>query len=217
MLSKRLKEIALLVPKNDNVIDIGCDHALLDIYLTLYNDNICIAADISDKVIENAKKKILKYNLQNKIETVVSNGINNIEIKKNSTIIISGMGTYTITNIVSKIDKAKINKLIIQSNNNLYELRRNINNLGYEIELEKVVYDKNKYYTIIVFKKGNKKYKKKYLKYGINSIKNEDYYKYINYLINKNNEIYFKLNNKYLLKKIKLKYEKLVLKKLLNR
>lgn len=217
MLSKRLKAIALLVPKNDNVIDIGCDHALLDIYLTLYNNNICVAADISEKVIENAKKNILKYNLQDKIETIVSDGINNIEIKKNSTIVISGMGTYTILDIVSKIDKSKINKLIIQSNNNLYELRKKINDFGYEIELENVVYDKNKYYTIIVLKKGNKKYKNKYLKYGVNIIKNEDYKKYINYLIKKNNEIYLKLSNKYLLKKIKLKYEKFILKKFLNR
>lgn len=216
MLSKRLKAIALLVPKNDNVIDIGCDHALLDIYLTLYNNNICVAADISEKVIENAKKNILKYNLQDKIKTIVSDGINNIEIEKNSTIVISGMGTYTILDIVSKIDKSKINKLIIQSNNNLYELRKKINDFGYEIELENVVYDKNKYYTIIVFKKGNKKYKNKYLKYGVNIIKNEDYKKYINYLIDKNSKIYSKLNNKYLLKKIKLKYEKFILKKFLN-
>lgn len=211
MLSKRLKAIALLVPKSDNVIDIGCDHALLDIYLTLYNNNICVAADISEKVIENAKKNILKYNLLDKIETIVSDGINNIEIEKNSTIVISGMGTYTILDIVSKIDKNKINKLIIQSNNNLYELRKKINDFGYEIELENVVYDKNKYYTIIVFKKGNKKYKNKYLKYGVNIIKNEDYYKYINYLIKKNNEIYLKLSNKYLLKKIKLKYNNYIL------
>lgn len=212
MLSKRLNAIALLVPKNDNVIDIGCDHALLDIYLTLYNNNICVAADISKKVIENAKKNILKYNLQDKIEIIVSDGINNIEIKKNSTIVISGMGTYTILDIVSKIDKNKINKLIIQSNNNLYELRKKINDFGYEIELEKVVYDKNKYYTIIVLKKGNKRYKNKYLKYGVNIIKNEDYYKYINYLIDKNSKIYSKLSNKYLLKKIKLKYNNYILK-----
>ena len=213
MLSKRLKTIASLVPTKDNVIDIGCDHALLDIYLTLHNENSCIAADISEKVIDNAKKNIVKYNLQNKIETIVSNGTNNIQIDKKSTIVISGMGTYTILDIVSKIDKEKINKLIIQSNNNLFDLRKKINELGYEIELEQVVFDKNKYYTIIVFIKGNKLYKRKQLKYGVNYIKNDDYYKYISYLINKNNDIILRLNNKYIFKKVKLKLENYILKK----
>ena len=213
MLSKRLKTIASLVPTKDNVIDIGCDHALLDIYLTLHNDNSCIAADISEKVIDNAKKNIVKYNLQNKIETIVSNGTNNIQIDKKSTIVISGMGTYTILDIVSKIDKEKINKLIIQSNNNLFDLRKKINELGYEIELEQVVFDKNKYYTIIVFIKGNRLYKRKQLKYGVNYIKNDDYYKYISYLINKNNDIILRLNNKHIFKKIRLKLENYVLKK----
>ena len=32
-ISKRLEAISSLVPINSNVIDIGCDHALLDIYL----------------------------------------------------------------------------------------------------------------------------------------------------------------------------------------
>lgn len=213
MLSKRLKTIASLVPTKDNVIDIGCDHALLDIYLTLHNENSCIAADISEKVIDNAKKNIIKYNLQNKIETIVSNGTNNIQIDKKSTIVISGMGTYTILDIVSKIDKEKINKLIIQSNNNLFDLRKKINELGYEIELEQVVFDKNKYYTIIVFIKGNRLYKRKQLKYGVNYIKNDDYYKYISYLINKNNDIILRLNNKHIFKKIRLKLENYVLKK----
>lgn len=213
MLSKRLKTIASLVPTKDNVIDIGCDHALLDIYLTLHNENSCIAADISEKVIDNAKKNIVKYNLQNKIKTIVSNGTNNIQLDKKSTIVISGMGTYTILDIVSKIDKEKINKLIIQSNNNLLDLRKKINELGYEIELEQVVFDKNKYYTIIVFIKGNKLYKRKQLKYGVNYIKNDDYYKYISYLINKNNDIILRLNNKYIFKKVKLKLENYILKK----
>ena len=32
-LSKRLEAISSLVPNNSKIIDIGCDHGLLDIYL----------------------------------------------------------------------------------------------------------------------------------------------------------------------------------------
>lgn len=213
MLNKRLLEIAKLVPRKYNVIDIGCDHALLDIYLTLYNENTCIAADISKKVIENAENNIIKYNLQDKIKTIVSNGVENIKIKKNSVIVISGMGTHTILDIVSKINKNSIFKLIIQSNNNLFELRKGFNKLGYVIEKEKIVLDRNKYYTIIVFDKGNIKHNNIELKYGKNIIIDSDYKKYINFLIEKNNIIINKLKNKHLLKKIKLKLENNKLKK----
>ena len=40
ILSKRLETIASLIPLGASVIDIGCDHALLDIYLVKRNDNI---------------------------------------------------------------------------------------------------------------------------------------------------------------------------------
>ncbi len=35
MISKRLESIASLIPNNSRVIDVGCDHALLDIYLAM--------------------------------------------------------------------------------------------------------------------------------------------------------------------------------------
>ena len=60
---KRLKAIASLVPKGAKVIDIGCDHALLDVYLTLYNQNKCIASDVNKNAYEIAKSNIKKYNL----------------------------------------------------------------------------------------------------------------------------------------------------------
>ena len=40
-LSKRLEAVATLVDVGKRVIDVGCDHAYLDIYLTLNNENKC--------------------------------------------------------------------------------------------------------------------------------------------------------------------------------
>ena len=39
-LSKRLKEIANYIPDNIKMVDIGCDHALLDIYLYKNRKNL---------------------------------------------------------------------------------------------------------------------------------------------------------------------------------
>lgn len=196
-ISKRLKLIASMCDC-ENIVDVGCDHALLDIYLTLNNKN-CIASDISEKVLINAFKNVEKYNLIDKIKLIQSDGTKNIEIPSNSTLIISGMGAHTIIEILNNTNHSNINELILQSNNNIELLRKEITRLGYYIEKEKSVLDKNKYYVIIKFKKGKKKYSKK--DYIIGNL-DKDYY---NYLLNKNNEIIEKLKFKNFFKKYKLK------------
>jgi tRNA (adenine22-N1)-methyltransferase len=65
-LSKRLEAVATLVDIGANVIDVGCDHAYLDIYLTLNNDNKCIATDINENALAMAKTNIKKYKLSKK-------------------------------------------------------------------------------------------------------------------------------------------------------
>lgn len=157
-LSKRLKAVATLVDIGARVIDVGCDHAYLDIYLTLNNSNKCIATDINEKALNNAKNNIKKYNLEDKIDIKLTDGLNNIKINKNDTIVISGMGTHTILNILNSNKLS--DTLIISSNNDIELLRRNIVNLGFIIDSEIFLIDKNKPYVIIKFIRGQKKYKK---------------------------------------------------------
>ena len=116
-LSKRLQAVATLVDIKSRVIDVGCDHAYLDIYLTLNNENKCIASDINKNALDIAKKNIKKYNLEEKIETKLTNGLTGIRVRKTDNIVISGMGTFTILDIL-KTNKLS-NTLIISSNNNI--------------------------------------------------------------------------------------------------
>jgi tRNA (adenine22-N1)-methyltransferase len=116
MIRKRLLAIAELINKDDKIIDIGCDHALLDIYLCLKNKckNV-IATDINKKALDNAKRNIAKYNLDDKIKLILSDGLANIELKDSDTIIISGMGTKTILGILKdKQQYEQVKKIIIQ-------------------------------------------------------------------------------------------------------
>jgi len=92
-ISKRLNVIADLVEDNSRIVDIGCDHGLLDIYLVQTKKNIkVIASDINENALSNAINNIKKYKLDNVIKTVISNGLNNIDTTNLDTIIISGMG-----------------------------------------------------------------------------------------------------------------------------
>lgn len=197
MISKRLNVIASLVDSN-KIIDIGCDHALLDIYLT--NKGIsCVAIDNKETVLDKAKENIKKNNLLDKIKIICSNGLENYNVLGNENVIIAGMGTNTILNIIQNKEFNKINTLIIQSNNNLYELRKKICKLGYYIDKEIVIFDK-KYYNIIRFKKGFKKYS--YFDYYFGLDMNYEYKKYIN---NKIYKTYKNIPFKNIIKKIKYK------------
>lgn len=168
-ISKRLEKIANFVEDNSSLVDIGCDHGLLDIYLVQNRKNIkVIASDINKNALSNAIKNIEKYRLSDVIKTVISNGLDNIDVKDLDTIIISGMGTHTIVGILyNNMRKLKkINTLVIQSNNDIDFLRYKVCKLGYKIVEEDLVKDAGIIYTVIKFKKGFSFYTKKQLYFG---------------------------------------------------
>ena len=221
-ISNRLTTIANLVlkEKTNGVIDVGCDHALLDIYLLQNNNNIkIIASDINKLPLESAKKNIEKYSFLNKIVLKEKDGLLGIE-NDIDTVVISGMGEETITKILKR-DKSylkNVNRLIISSNTNNYKVRRDIIELGYLIKDEKVVFEEGKYYVIIEFSKGFKKYTKKELYIGP-ILKNDLNlsYNYYKYLFDKKSEIIKKIpdgnkEKEKLKKEIKLLEETLLLK-----
>ena len=169
-LSKRLETISSLIPINSKVIDIGCDHALLDIYL--YQQKTVkkiIASDINYNALSNAKENIKKNNLEKNIETRLGNGLDTLKEDDNiDTIVISGMGAHTAIGILkNNLKKLKnINTIIIQSNTKLLLLRKEITKLNYIIDNEIILKDSNKIYTVIKFIKGKKHYNKKQLYFG---------------------------------------------------
>ena len=96
-LSKRLKAISDLIPNDSKVIDVGADHALLDIYLNKYKNCSCLATDISPYCTEKAKENAIKY--QANIETLTNDGLTGLNLN-NEIIVISGMGTKNIIKII---------------------------------------------------------------------------------------------------------------------
>ncbi len=177
MLSKRLKSLIKYIDKNDKLIDIGCDHGLIDIYLVKNKIiNSIIISDIHEGALKAGKGNLKKHHLEKQIDARLGNGL---EVLKQDevidTVLISGMGTSTILKILNNNYLKNINKLILQSNNNHEELRKEVVKLGFIITDEEYFIDNKKNYINIVFKRGNKKYKKDELRYGPILIKNEAY------------------------------------------
>jgi len=203
-ISKRLLAVADLIENNSKVIDIGCDHGLLDIYLAQNKNCHTLATDISATCLEKAKENIKLNNLEEKIQTKVTNGLEGIEYNNYDYVVITGMGTNTIIKI---LENKTPSKLIIQSNNNIEELKRFLTK-KYKLLEEKIIYECGIYYVILYLEKG--KQKLKYSDYIIYNKENKDY---INHLYNKYNKILNKMPNKYIFKKLKLYRKLLVLKK----
>ena len=162
-INSRLKKIGDLVEANSFCLDVGCDHALLDIYLVTRNKGIkAVASDIAEGPLEHAKKNIKRERLEDKIETRLGPGLTTYSDEIN-TIIISGMGGRNIIGICKDSPKVlkQIDTMIISPNNYHEDVKRYLTKNGFYIENEEFVKDKKFIYQIIIFKKGKKKYTKK--------------------------------------------------------
>ena len=136
--------------------DVGADHGLLEIYLLEYkNVNSILAIENKDGPFN-----ILKNNLKDyEVKLSLSDGIEDIDDKVD-TIVIAGMGGILITNILNshKEKLGNIKQIVIDAHRDNELVRREITNLGFYIEKEKIVYEKGTYYFVISFLKGHKDY-----------------------------------------------------------
>ena len=212
ILNERLQTLSAFIEDGEVVLDIGCDHGLLGIYLSLNRNNIhVISSDINKKPLNKAKENIHKYHLDDKIDLRLGDGLSVVsdDIK---TIIISGMGTETIINILKSINNySNINKLVLSPNNDFPLLREHICKLGFYITKEEIVLENNKYYLISEFKRG---YNKCDYYFGKLNLKDAIVRKYYQYIYDKNRQIFSNLSLKNKLKKISLLKENWRIKKI---
>ncbi len=215
-LSKRLQVVASFIPDNTSIIDVGCDHALLDIYLMQTKKNIeILATDINPNPLEIASLNIKKYHLETKIKLKLMDGIKDLD-KNIKTIIMAGMGGILMTNILvsSKENLKNVQTIILTPNNDFPLVREKITKLGFKIEKETLIIDNKKTYLVLKFIKG----KQRKINYFFGTLNNktlETIYYYTN-IINTNKKILKKIPNKYFLKKLKLAKENKKIKRFLN-
>ena len=153
----RLKCISSYISDNEKVLDVGCDQALLS-KLLARRGVYSIASDIKANIIINAKKNL--SDLEKKYITfTLSDGVPE-GVDQTITLVLSGMGTYTILDIL-KNSKVFFNKIITISNNNHDILRSEMIKLGYYIKEEEIIKDKSKYYNLIVFDRIKREYSRR--------------------------------------------------------
>jgi tRNA (adenine22-N1)-methyltransferase len=150
-LAKRLQSISSFVSPNAVLVDVGCDHGWLGIYL-LENEKVkyVYGSDIAQGPLDNVRRNIDKYQVNKQMEAVLSDGLNAFEDITFTDAVIAGMGGSLIIEILDKnLGLLKDKNLVLQPNVNVEGLRRYLLKHGFTIIDEAVVSENDISYNII--------------------------------------------------------------------
>ena len=202
-LSCRMQTVADMVDEA-SVVDIGCDHAYVSIYLREKNiTNKVIAMDVKKGPLQIAKSNVSMYGYDSSIDVRLSNGFRALEVGEAECAIIAGMGGMLIIDILRNASahiEAGIH-LVLQPQSDICEVRKYLQEINYTIVKEKMLIEEGKYYNVLkaVPAKYNKtmvlsKEELLYGKYLIDS-KDEVLRLYLNNKLDKNETVINKLVN----------------------
>lgn len=152
----RINELVKCIGNYRCLADVGCDHGYLIIEaFKMYDLEEAIAIDNKKGPLSQAMANLDSYEFKDKVVFSLSSGIK--EISNNTdVVVIAGMGGMLISDILND-DLKNVQRLILQPNRDILEVRTKTAKLGFKITNEKIVYENDKYYEIIVCDRSDKK------------------------------------------------------------
>ncbi|MFC4768626.1 tRNA (adenine(22)-N(1))-methyltransferase [Effusibacillus consociatus] len=160
-LSKRLQQVASLVPNGATLADIGSDHAYLPAYLIEEGRiRFAIAGEVNQGPYETAKRTVEEAGCSERIRVRKGNGLEVLEAGEVNTVTICGMGGGTIVDILSRgKDKLTgVRQLVLQPMVDGDQLRRWLHANGWRIAKEELVVDEGILYEILKAEPGYERY-----------------------------------------------------------
>lgn len=151
-LSRRLAAIACMVKKGNRVVDVGCDHGYLPIWLVEQGwIPGAIAMDINKGPLLRAASNIKQHGLSRYIETRLSDGIAALSSGEGDTLVIAGMGGPLMEHILEEGTKVlkSMEEIILEPQSEAGHLRRYLQENGFSIVAEDMVFEDGKYYPIL--------------------------------------------------------------------
>lgn len=142
-MSKRLTAIENFIPDGSVLVDVGTDHGLL-IINAIKNRNVKFAygIDINIKPLQACERNIEAAGYQDKVEMILGDGLKSFN-KAADVFVLAGMGGETIYKIMEAYDFSLGQKVIIQANSKIIELRTSLNKQDFTIEEELFFYEGN--------------------------------------------------------------------------
>ncbi len=160
-LSLRLDKCAQFVRENVKVADIGTDHGYLPIWLIKSGKNSQVtAADVNEAPLSSCALNAKKYKVE--INTVLSNGFENIDETLVDDCVIAGLGGEIAIKIIDGAPWLKNSKkrLILQPMSMPEKLRAYLFKEGFSILKEELVMDEGKLYSVMLVKYQEEEHEK---------------------------------------------------------
>ena len=181
--SKRITAITELCPALESWADIGADHGHTSASL-IFNGKAkkVFATDISKDSLKKAELLRKELGLCDSIALRVGDGFYAVISDATEGAVISGMGAPLIIKIIeaNKEYAESLKYMVLSPNNYSERLREYLNENSFEIEKELMVEEREKYYPVMLVKRGSKKnYSEKQLYLGINTVINDDLIKFL--------------------------------------
>ena len=159
-LPPRLQALADLLPdRMTRFYDVGCDHALLPLYLLQRGRaDEAYAIDINADPLELAKARLRHRTAFERLRFLQNDGLRGFDIGKDATILIAGLGGYEIAKILDEAPLESGQRVFIQVNWHWEPLREQLATKGWQIVDEWIVEEKWRTYVVILVEKTNEPY-----------------------------------------------------------
>ena len=157
-LTPRLKLAAEFCLPCKAVIDVGCDHAYLCLYLVEQGAERAAASDIRPGPLEAAKAHIAACGRSDRVRAVLCPGLEAFGPDDADTLSICGMGGEMIASILEAAPwTAKgDHKLVLQPMTNGHRLRKWLADNGYTIQREQLAREGHRLYVVLQARGGGK-------------------------------------------------------------
>ncbi|MCR4689747.1 MAG: class I SAM-dependent methyltransferase [Lachnospiraceae bacterium] len=140
------------------VADVGCDHGFVSIRICQENiAQSAIASDVKEGPLLRAKEHVEEYGMQERISTVLSNGMQHLHAGEADGAIIAGMGGFLMRDILKEAGERQALPpvLILQPQNGWRQLRESLRQMAFSIIKEKMLTEEGKTYVVIRAQQGN--------------------------------------------------------------
>ena len=141
-----------MVTPGRRVVDVGCDHGFVSIYLVQRGISPqVLAMDVRTGPLSRAKEHIAEAGLGGYIETRLSDGLLAYQEGEADSLICAGMGGRLMMKILTESrGKARgLQELILQPQSELPAFRRFLREEGYQLLDENIIWEEGKYYFLM--------------------------------------------------------------------
>lgn len=156
-LSRRLEAICALAPRAECLADVGTDHGYVPIALVSEGKaQRAIAMDVNRGPLDRAKGHIRESGLEDRITTLLSDGLEELRKGQADLILIAGMGGALTERILERGMDLLTGEttLLLQPQSEIPAVRAALAAWGWRIESEDLVLEDGKFYPMMLFRRG---------------------------------------------------------------